>query len=135
MPALFAVSATTEGVTVRVQPSYAADQSDPENGHWVWHYHIRIENGDGMGIQIIDRHWVITDGRGDRRDVMGEGVVSEQPRIAPGGSFDYVSGCHFPTPSGHMQGRFGVLDSAGRRFEVEIPGFDLISPDSRRAAH
>lgn len=135
MGALFAVSATTEGVTVRVQPSYAADQSDPENGHWVWHYHMRIENGDGMPIQIIDRHWIITDARGDRRDVMGEGVVGELPLIAPGDSYDYVSGIHFPTPMGHMIGHFGVLDSGGRRFEVDIPGFDLISPHSRRAAN
>jgi ApaG protein len=135
MAALFAASATTEGVTVRVQPSYAPDQSDPEHDHWVWHYHIHIENGDGMAIQIIDRHWVITDGRGERRDVMGEGVVGEQPLIAPGDSYDYVSGCHFTTPMGHMVGRFGVLDSGGRRFEVDIPGFDLISPDSRRAAN
>ena len=133
--ALFQVSATTEGVTVRVQPGYAADQSDPDNGHWVWHYHIRIENGDGMAIRVVDRNWIIVDGRGERRDVMGEGVVGEQPLIAAGESFDYVSGCHFTTPAGHMRGWFGVLDSAGRRFEVEIPGFDLVSPDTRRAAH
>lgn len=131
----FAAVATTEGVTVRVQPSYAADQSDPENGHWVWHYHIRIENGDGMPIQLIDRHWIITDGRGERRDVMGDGVVGEQPVIAPGASYDYVSGCPLATPMGNMRGTFGMLDSGGRRFEVEIPGFDLLSPQARGRAN
>lgn len=131
----FAAVATTEGVTVRVQPNYAADQSDPENGHWVWHYHVRIENADGMPIQLINRHWIITDGRGVRRDVMGEGVVGEQPIIAPGASYDYVSGCPLSTPMGSMRGIFGMLDSGGRRFEVEIPNFDLLSPEARRRAN
>lgn len=132
---LFTAEATTEGITVRVAPRFAADQSDPAGGHWMWHYHVRIENGSGVPVQLIDRHWEITDGRGQRRDVMGEGVVGEQPRIEPGDSFDYVSGCPLPTPSGSMRGRYGMLDSGGRRFEVEIPAFDLLSPDSRRAAH
>lgn len=132
---LFTAEATTEGITVRVAPRFAADQSDPEGGHWMWHYHVRIENGSGIAVQLIDRHWEITDGRGQRRDVMGEGVVGEQPLIQPGDSFDYVSGCPLPTPSGSMRGRYGMLDPGGRRFEVEIPAFDLLSPDSRRAAH
>ena len=83
---LFSFAATTEGVTVRVQPRYAGDQSDPENGHWVWHYHIRIENHSGMSLRLTDRAWVVIDGCGDRRDVVGEGVVGEQPLIAPGAS-------------------------------------------------
>jgi len=132
---LFTAEATTEGITVRVAPRYAADQSDPDNGHWMWHYHVRIENGSGMAVQLIDRHWEIIDGRGQRRDVMGEGVVGEQPLIEPGDSFDYVSGCPLPTPSGMMRGRYGMLDPGGRRFEVAIPAFDLLSPDSRRAAN
>ena len=135
LPGLFTANATTEGITVRVQPRFAGDQSDPENGHWVWHYHIRVENGSGKEVQLIDRHWIIIDGHGARRDVMGEGVVGEQPVIAPGSSYDYVSGCPLATPMGHMQGRFGMIDGGGRRFEVEIPGFDLLSPDSRGAAN
>ncbi len=134
LPELFSVATTTEGVTVRVQPRFAGDQSDPENGHWVWHYHIRIENNSGMTLQLIDRAWIIIDGHGGRRDVMGEGVVGEQPVIAPGGSYDYVSGCQLSAPMGTMHGRYGMEDSGGRRIEVEIPSFDLISPDSRRAS-
>jgi ApaG protein len=135
LPGLFTSVATTEGITVRVQPRYAGDQSDPENGHWVWHYHVRIENGSGMQAQLLDRHWIITDGHGERRDVMGEGVVGEQPVIAPGGSYDYVSGCPLATPMGQMRGRFGMQDTGGRRFEVEIPAFDLLSPDAKGAAN
>ncbi len=130
---LFSAAATTEGVTVRVQPRYAGDQSDPENGHWVWHYHIRVENNSGMTLQLVDRAWVIIDGHGERRDVMGDGVVGEQPVIAHGGSYDYVSGCPLPTPMGTMHGHFGMTDSGGRRIEVEIPGFDLLSPDAGQA--
>lgn len=135
IPGLFTSVATTEGITVRVQPRYAGDQSDPENGHWVWHYHVRIENGSGLQVQLRDRHWIITDGHGERRDVMGEGVVGEQPVIPPGGSYDYVSGCPLSTPMGQMRGHFGMQDGGGRRFEVEIPAFDLISPDAKGAAN
>ncbi len=135
IPGLFTSVATTEGITVRVQPRYAGDQSDPENGHWVWHYHVRIENGSGLQVQLLDRHWIIIDGHGERRDVMGEGVVGEQPHIAPGGSYDYVSGCPLATPMGQMRGAFGMQDGGGRRFEVEIPIFDLLSPDAKGAAN
>ena len=130
---LFSAAATTEGVTVRVQPRYAGDQSDPENGHWVWHYHIRVETNSGFALRLIDRAWVIVDGYGERRDVMGEGVVGEQPLIAAGTSYDYVSGCQLASPIGSMHGVFGMEDPGGRRIEVEIPAFDLLSPDSGRA--
>lgn len=125
----FKASATTDGVTVRVQPRFAPDQSDPEAGHWVWHYHIRIENDAGLAVQLVDRHWIITNGDGLRHDVEGEGVVGEQPHIQPGGSYDYVSGCPLATPRGWMHGSFGMIDSSGRRFEATIPSFELASPD------
>ncbi|MGL6043469.1 MAG: Co2+/Mg2+ efflux protein ApaG [Sandaracinobacteroides sp.] len=130
LPGLFSCASTTEGITVRVQPHYAEDQSDPGDSHWVWHYHVRIENGSGMPMRLIDRHWIITDGHGERSDVMGEGVVGEQPLLAPGTSYDYVSGCPLPTPMGSMRGSFGMEDAGGRRIEVEIPAFDLTSPDT-----
>lgn len=135
LPGFFIAAATTEGVTVRVQPQFAADQSDPDHGHWAWHYHIRVENMSGVTLRLIDRAWIILDGLGDRRDVMGEGVVGQQPVILPGDSYDYVSGCQLGTPMGHMRGRFGMEDSGGRRIEVDIPGFDLISPDTKRASN
>jgi ApaG protein len=135
LPGLFTAVATTEGVTVRVAPSYAPDQSDPARGHWVWHYHIRVENHGGVTVQLIDRHWIIVDGHGERRDVMGEGVVGEQPLIEPGQSYDYVSGCPLATPMGQMHGTFGMEDAGGRRLEVEIPLFHLLAPGARGAAN
>ena len=102
MEALFGAAATTGDVTVRVAVSYLPEQSEPARGRWFWAYHIRIEN-DGTGpVQLLTRHWIITDGRGARHTVEGEGVVGEQPMIEPGASFDYVSGCPLATPTGAM---------------------------------
>ncbi|WP_448580716.1 Co2+/Mg2+ efflux protein ApaG [Thermaurantiacus sp.] len=135
LDSIFPYAATTEGITVRVQPTFLAEHSRPDQGLWVWHYHVRIENGGTMDVRLLDRHWIIIDGRGVREDVEGPGVVGEQPLIAPGSAHDYVSGCPLSTPSGTMEGSFGMIDGAGRRFRVAIPLFDLVSPHSRRAGH
>lgn len=128
MDALFAHSAETDGVAVRVAVSYLPDQSEPARGRWFWSYHIRIENGSPQPLQLLTRHWVITDGRGMRHSVEGEGVVGEQPTIAPGGSFDYVSGCPLSTPTGSMQGTYRMAGDDGERFDVAIPKFPLRAP-------
>lgn len=128
MGALFPHAATTDGVTVRVSASYLAEQSEPGRGRWFWAYHIRIENGSDAAVQLLTRHWVITDGRGARHSVEGEGVVGEQPMIAPGASYDYVSGCPLSTPTGAMQGSYRMIAADGRRFDVAIPRFGLSAP-------
>ena len=128
MKALFPVSATTGGVTVRVSVSYLEDQSEPARGRWFWAYHIRIENDGPQAVQLLTRHWIITDGRGQRHSVEGEGVVGEQPMIVPGGSFDYVSGCPLATPTGSMQGSYRMIGEDGAAFEVAIPKFALTAP-------
>jgi ApaG protein len=125
---LFPYAATTRDVTVRVAPSYLPDQSDPMAGRWVWAYHIRLENDGDGAVQLISRHWVITDGHGRVEEVEGPGVVGEQPVIEPGRSFDYVSGCPLPTPSGIMQGSYRMVDAEGAVFDVAIPPFSLDSP-------
>lgn len=128
MKALFTDVAETEGVTVRVSVSYLAEQSEPGRGRWFWAYHIRIENEGPLTVQLLTRHWIITDGRGARHTVEGEGVVGEQPMIAPGASFDYVSGCPLSTPTGSMQGSYHMLSEDGSAFDVAIPKFALIAP-------
>jgi ApaG protein len=127
---LFPYAATTRGVTVRVSPSYLPDQSDPMAGRWVWAYHIRLENDGGVAVQLISRHWIITDGRGRVEEVQGPGVVGEQPVIEPGRSFDYVSGCPLSTPSGIMRGTYQMVDGSGASFDVAIPAFSLDSPQA-----
>ncbi|MBC3943225.1 Co2+/Mg2+ efflux protein ApaG [Sphingomonas albertensis] len=128
MKALFPNAATTDGVTVRVSVSYLPEQSEPERGRWFWAYHIRLENEGDETVQLLTRHWVITDGRGARHSVEGEGVVGEQPVIEPGASFDYVSGCPLATPSGAMHGNYRMVREDGAIFDVEIPRFSLFAP-------
>jgi ApaG protein len=126
--ALFTDEATTRGVVVRVSVSYLPEQSEPHRGRWFWAYHIRIENEGAVAVQLLTRHWIITDGRGLRHTVEGEGVVGEQPMIGPGASFDYVSGCPLSTPTGSMQGSYHMIDEDGDAFDVTIPRFALIAP-------
>jgi ApaG protein len=97
----------------------------------VWAYHIRIENGGEEPVQLISRHWIITDAQGRTQEVRGLGVVGEQPVIQPGASFDYVSGCPLTTPSGMMRGSYQMTLGSGWPFEVEIPAFSLDSPEAR----
>jgi len=125
---LFPNVATTHGITVRVAVSYLAEQSDPTINRWFWSYHVRIENQSSRSVQLLSRHWQITDGRGVIHDVQGEGVVGEMPLIPPGGSFDYVSGCPLDTPSGGMSGSYRMVDEDGSAFDIAIPRFELASP-------
>jgi ApaG protein len=126
--ALFPHSATTHGVTVRVSVTYLPEQSEPARGRWFWAYHIRLENDGERPVQLLTRHWIITDGRGARHSVQGEGVVGEQPLLEPGASFDYVSGCPLATPNGAMQGSYRMVGEDGRTFDVDIPRFPLHAP-------
>ena len=124
----FPHTAETEGVIVRVAVSFLADQSQPALRRWFWAYHIRIENGGEETVQLLSRRWIITDGRGARHRVEGEGVVGAQPVIVPGESYDYVSGCPLDTPSGTMEGSYRLVTEGGRPFEARIPKFPLIGP-------
>ena len=128
MKSLFKEEAETRGIIVRVSVSYLPEQSEPDRGRWFWTYHIRIENDGPITVQLLTRHWVITDGRGGKHIVEGEGVIGEQPMIAPGGSFDYVSGCPLTTPTGHMQGSYQMVAEDGSAFDVAIPKFALLAP-------
>lgn len=128
MNALFPHSATTQDVTVRVSVSFLPEQSEPGRGRWFWAYHVRVENGGRQAVQLVSREWVISDGRGIRSEVRAEGVVGEQPVLEPGGSFDYVSGCPLPTPTGAMEGRYFMIAADGSSFPVDIPRFPLIAP-------
>ena len=124
---LFPNLAVTRGIAVRVAVSFLAEQSDPNSDRWFWSYHVRIENGSERAVQLLSRRWSIVDGRGAVHEVIGEGVVGEMPLIAPGASFDYVSGCPLDTPSGAMSGISRMVDEDGSAFDVDIPRFQLLS--------
>lgn len=128
MAILFPHEAVTGDVTVRAAVSFLPEQSAPASGRWFWSYHIRIENGGTKSVQLLARSWTITDGRGAVHEVRGEGVVGEMPLIAPGASYDYVSGCPLPTPTGRMTGSYRMVDENGLPLEVTIPTFPLVGP-------
>lgn len=128
MKALFSQEEVTRDIVVRVSVSYLPEQSEPDRGRWFWAYHIRIENQSYQAVQLLTRHWIITDGRGSRHSVEGEGVVGEQPMITPGASYDYVSGCPLATPTGSMQGSYRMVGADGAEFDVAIPKFSLLAP-------
>ncbi|GAA4016312.1 Co2+/Mg2+ efflux protein ApaG [Sphingomonas swuensis] len=125
---LFPHEAITGDIVVRVAVSYLAEQSAPASGRWFWSYHIRLENRGTQSVQLLSRAWTITDGRGAVHEVRGEGVVGEMPLIAPGASYDYVSGCPLPTPTGKMTGSYRMVDEDGRNFDIAIPTFPLVGP-------
>ena len=132
LDSFFAATATTDGVTVRVSPNFLDEQSVPAQGRWFWSYHIRIENNGDGAVQLLTRHWKITDGRGMVNHVDGDGVVGEQPLLHPGGSHDYVSGCPLSTPSGLMEGQYRFIREDGTTFLAEIPRFKLVAPATAR---
>ena len=126
--ALFPLCAVTGAMTVRASVNFQAETSEPSGHRWFWVYHIRIENDGDAPVQLIDRQWKITDGRGAISHVEGAGVVGEQPVIGPGASFDYVSGCPLATPMGQMAGTFGMMDAQGQRFTIAVPDLPLSAP-------
>ena len=125
----------TRSIKVAVKPAYLDDQSDPEDDRYVWSYTVTIENNGEETVQLMSRHWNITDGQGRIQEVRGPGVVGAQPVIAPGESFQYTSGCPLETASGHMAGRYKMVSASGEEFEAEIPAFLLESPYERRQIH
>ncbi len=125
-------SATTKDIRVTVEPRYLAERSDPSQSRFFWAYTVEIANGGAAPVQILARHWIITDANGRREEVRGVGVVGEQPVITPGASFTYTSGCPLMTPSGVMVGAYQAISDAGEVFSVAIPAFSLDLPDARR---
>lgn len=119
---------TTQNIRVRVAPSYVPEQSEPDEERFLFAYHVKIENKGEVGVRLISRHWVITDGDGDESEVRGQGVVGEQPHLQPGESFEYTSACPLPTPVGTMQGSFQMITDEGQTFDAEINAFTLALP-------
>jgi ApaG protein len=121
-------SAVTHGIRVRVKSMYLPDQSSPREERYVFAYTITISNEGVRAAQLRTRHWIITDGHGGIEEVRGEGVVGEQPKLGPGQSFQYTSGCVLTTPVGTMQGTYRFWRDDGSYFDAEIATFSLASP-------
>lgn len=120
--------ATTRQIRVTVRPTYLDDRSAPQDGHFVWAYEVTIENHGAETVQLLSRHWKITDARGELHEVRGVGVIGEQPTLEPGDKYSYSSGTPLATPSGIMAGSYTMENERGERFDIEIPAFSLDSP-------
>ncbi len=125
-------SETTRAICITVEPIYLEDQSSPDRNHYVWAYKVKIANEGTETVRLLNRHWKITDSRGHMQEVMGAGVVGEQPTLRAGESFEYTSGTPLPTPSGIMVGSYEMELATGERFAVRIPAFSLDSPHETR---
>ena len=124
--------AVTRKIEVTVTPRFVSERSSPSNGYFFWAYTIDITNLGAETVQLKTRHWIITDGTGRKQEVRGEGVVGEQPVLAPGERFEYTSGVPLPTASGIMTGRYQMVSETGERFEIDVPTFSLDSPEGKR---
>jgi ApaG protein len=117
--------AITESIRVEVLSRYSAENSRPLEDNWVFQYTVRITNQGPETVQLISRHWIITDGSQHTEEVKGPGVVGEQPVLAPGESFQYSSWCPLKTPTGNMRGTYQMARASGDQFDIEIAPFAL----------
>jgi len=120
--------ACTRGIRVMVQSQYVPERSSPEANQWFYAYTVQIHNEGAEVVKLVSRHWIITDANGQIQEVKGEGVVGEQPVLAPGESFQYTSACPLNTSFGTMHGSYQMAKQNGGDFEVEIAPFSLTQP-------
>jgi ApaG protein len=125
---MFTSEAVTRGIRVKVESAYAPERSQPQHSQWFFLYTIEIINESQETVQLLSRHWIITDGTGHVEEVRGSGVVGRQPVLAPGQSFEYTSGCPLTTPFGKMQGTYQMMTKNGEAFDVEVAPFTLSEP-------
>ena len=121
---------STNGIRIQVVAEYIPEQSQPQSDRFVFAYHIDISNHGDQTVQLLDRHWLITNGRGEMEEVHGSGVVGLQPIIHPGEHFRYSSGCPLDTPVGTMEGHYDMKPRDGELFEARIGVFRLAQPGS-----
>ncbi len=120
--------AVTQGVRVHVVSRFHEEQSEPGNRFWFFSYTVRISNESEHPVQLVSRHWVVTDATGHEEHVRGAGVVGQQPRLLPGETFQYTSGCPLTTSMGTMHGSYQMVEESGEEFDAQIPPFTLADP-------
>ena len=130
MPVGTESSAVTDGIRVSVKSQYIAEQSSPADRRYVFAYTVTIANEGTRPAQLRNRHWIITDGNGQVEEVRGPGVVGKQPKIEPGGSFEYTSGCVLRTAHGTMRGSYQMHRDDGSVFDATIAPLALSLPYS-----
>ena len=128
-------SPLAEQIRIRPRAVFVPEHSDPGAHRFAFGYEVVIRNDSDQAVTLTDRHWVIDHGNGCLKEVRGDGVVGQQPRILPGDRYSYRSGAVIESPAGRMRGDYGFVSDGGDVFRVTIPGFDLIAPASFRHIH
>ncbi len=121
-------TAVTQGIRVTVQSEYRPARSQPAQGRYLFTYTVRIANEGNRPARLVSRHWIILNARGEREEVIGDGVVGQQPHLEPGEKFEYTSFCVLGTPLGSMHGSYQMMRDEGDGFEAEIAPFSLAVP-------
>lgn len=119
-------TAVTQGIQVEVKSAYRPERSEP--GKFLFTYTVRITNRAEAAAQLVSRHWIITDATGRNQEVVGDGVVGQQPLLSPGEHFEYTSFCVLETPHGSMRGTYRMEREDGTSFDAEIAPFPLVVP-------
>jgi ApaG protein len=119
---------TTRGIRIQVESIYVEERSDPQESYFFFAYHVVISNVGHETAQLMSREWIITDSDGNVERVEGDGVVGEQPLLAPGQVFEYTSFCPLRTSMGSMQGSYLMRPAGGESFRAEIAPFTLAVP-------
>jgi ApaG protein len=125
---MFISEATTRGVRVQVLARYSPERSQPSGNKWFFLYTVTISNESPNTVQLLTRHWIVTDGSGSVDEVRGPGVVGKQPTLAPGETFEYTSGWPLPAPFGILQGTYQMVTELGERFDAKIAPVALSEP-------
>ena len=127
---MFSSRAVTRGIEISVQSSYVPEQSVPDQHQWFFAYRVRLHNGGTETVQLMTRHWVISDANGTVQEVSGPGVIGKQPTLEPGQSFEYTSACPLGTAFGTMHGSYQMVVAGGEEFDAEIAPFTLAAPNA-----
>jgi ApaG protein len=123
-------TAMTRDIRVSVAPEYMLEESNEEKFTHAWSYTVQVANFGKETVQLLNRHWKITDANGKIEEVHGAGVLGQQPTLHQGQAFQYSSWCKLKTPSGMMVGAYEMQTQKGETFLVEIPAFSLDIPDT-----
>ncbi len=125
---MYSSEANTRGVVVHVKSSFVPERSEPLQNRWFFTYRIKISNRGNEVVQLVSRHWIISDANGNVEEVKGPGVVGQQPVLEPGEAFEYTSFCPLSTPFGSMRGSYQMTTEHGVTFDAEIGAFELSEP-------
>jgi len=119
----------TNEIEVSIHTAYLSQQSEPQKNYFVFSYTITITNHSTEAVQLLTRHWTITDANGETTTVDGDGVIGKTPTILPNQSFTYTSGSAFKTPVGTMHGHYQMRNNKDQYLHVNIPVFRLAIPN------